>query len=372
MTNFDTYLKTLKGDIKAGHASEHTHRPTLKALLEGLREGVVATNEPKRVKAGAPDFLVELKHVQVGFIECKDTHVDVDAIEDGEQISRYRANLIPANLVVTNYKRFIWYVDGERRMAATLDKELHQDVSDLLGGFLSVSLPSAATPKDLAQQLARLAHLLRETTATVLNQDGGVGPLHEQLEAFRSVLAKNMTEKQFTDMYAQTITYGLFAARCFHTGADRFTRKIAAFDLPKTNPFLRQMFRTVAGPDLDDRIAWIVDCIANVLATSDMTGVLEHFGRTKDNEDPVVHFYETFLAEYDPKLKEVRGVYWTHPCQLCSTLCGVSTTCCAQGSLLRRESPTVRRSRSMVRKFTRCFFSIPRSVPAHFSRASSI
>ena len=82
-------------------------------------------------------------------------------------------------------------------------------------------------------------------------------------------------------------------------------------DLPKTNPFLRRMFSHIAGPDLDNRIVWIVDDLTNLLDRTDMSAVLHDFGRRTRREDPIVHFYETFLAAYDPKMREVRGVYYT-------------------------------------------------------------
>jgi type I restriction-modification system DNA methylase subunit len=134
--------------------------------------------------------------------------------------------------------------------------------------------------------------------------------LHAQLGAFRQVLIESLTTDQFADMYAQTLAYGLFAARC-NSGAKGFTRQIAASALPKTNPFLRKLFNTIAGPDLDGRIAWAVDHLADLLARADMAAILEDFGQRTRQEDPVVHFYETFLAAYDPKMREARGVYYT-------------------------------------------------------------
>ncbi|MBI5487957.1 MAG: N-6 DNA methylase [Deltaproteobacteria bacterium] len=119
-----------------------------------------------------------------------------------------------------------------------------------------------------------------------------------------------MTEEQFADMCAQTICYGLFAARC-NSGTTHFTREEAAYLLPRTNPFLRRMFGHIAGPELDDRIAWVVDDLALLLARADVQAIVSDFGRRSGREDPVVHFYETFLAAYDPRMREARGVYYT-------------------------------------------------------------
>lgn len=112
-------------------------------------------------------------------------------------------------------------------------------------------------------------------------------------------------------MYAQTIAYGLFAARCAAPDNKEFTRLDAAQNLPQTNPFLRKLFQHIAGYELDDRIAWLVDDLAQVLAQADMEAVLKNFGKRSGREDPVVHFYETFLKAYDPKVREMRGVYYT-------------------------------------------------------------
>src|SRR5260370_17074593 len=112
-------------------------------------------------------------------------------------------------------------------------------------------------------------------------------------------------------MYAKTICYGLFAARCNTKPGIIFAREHAAYDIPKTNPFLRKMFNYIAGPDLDDRIVWVVDDLAELLNRSDMSAILQDFGKRTRQEDPVVHFYETFLAAYDPKMREARGVYYT-------------------------------------------------------------
>ncbi len=135
--------------------------------------------------------------------------------------------------------------------------------------------------------------------------------LDDQLESFPKVLLKDLTKDQFADMYAQTICYGLFAARCNCENPSNFSRWIAARDLPKTNPFLRSIFGQIAGTDLDDRIAWAVDDLAELLKHTEIESILKDFGKRTRQEDPVVHFYETFLAEYDQKMRESRGVYYT-------------------------------------------------------------
>jgi predicted helicase len=223
--------------------------------------------------------------------------------------------------VLTDYLEFRWYVDGEKRLAArfgavTKEGKIKRDtagiqaIDELLGSFLAHKAEAVGTPKELALRMARLAHLIRNLIVAAFEKEAEGGSLHTQLSAFRDNLIPDLSVEQFADMYAQTLAYGLFAARCTTTAKD-FTRQNAAYLLPKTNPFLRKLFNHIAGPDLDDRIAWLVDDLAQILSQSDMESVLKDFGKRTAKEDPVVHFYETFLTAYDPKVREMRGVYYT-------------------------------------------------------------
>lgn len=320
MTPLSRYLQRIEKALAAGNATEHTHRPALKELLESLTVGVTATNEPKRVQCGAPDYIATRGETPLGYIEAKDVGESLDRVERGEQMQRYRESL--SNLILTDYLEFRWYVDGEHRMTARLatvkargklriEKDGEQHVIALLKAFFDTSVPTVANPKELAVRMAALARLIRDTIRRAFNDEDKDGSLHQQMEGFRKVLLHDLTDEQFADMYAQTICYGLFAARCNVRKTERFARQHAAYDLPKTNPFLCKLFNHIAGPDLDDRIVWAVDDLAELLARADMEAILTNFGKRTRQEDPVVHFYETFLAAYDPKMREVRGVYYT-------------------------------------------------------------
>jgi len=318
--------------LSLGNATEHTHRPALKTLIESLQKGITATNEPKRrTDCGAPDFIITKGEVPLGYIEAKDVSVSLDKAEKGEQLDRYRDSL--GNLILTDYLEFRWYVrprarkadeypTAEHRLTACLatigkdgklriDKDGETQVFELLNGFLAAKVPTVRNAKELAVRMAALARLIRDTIGEALSREEEKGTLHQQMEGFREVLIHDLNEDQFADMYAQTICYGLFTARVNKRGSDRFTREHAGFDLPKTNPFLRKMFNHVAGPELDDRIAWAVDDLAELLHRSDISAILQDFGKSTRRQDPVVHFYETFLAAYDPQMREVRGVYYT-------------------------------------------------------------
>src|SRR5690554_6199541 len=135
--------------------------------------------------------------------------------------------------------------------------------------------------------------------------------LREQKQAFKEILIHDITPRGFADVYAQTIAYGMFAARLHDSTLKTFSRQEAAELIPKSNPFLRKLFGYIAGPDIDDRIKWIVENLAEIFLACNVEEILKNYGKTTKMEDPIIHFYETFLAEYDPKLRKARGVWYT-------------------------------------------------------------
>lgn len=328
MSNFGSYLDNIQAALQAGNSTEHTHRPFLKSLIESLASGITATNEPKRIACGAPDYIVTRGEIAqgeipLGYIEAKDVGENLNKVEKSEQLKRYRESL--ANLILTDYLEFRWYVQGSHRLTVKLAEEdkhgnLHQtadgqrELAELLRNFLNIQVPTVATPRELAERMAAIARLIRVTIEQALTKKRKDKDepdfLHEQMESFRKVLLPDLDESQFADLYAQTIAYGLFTARCYTTKPP-FTRLSAAHNLPRTNPFLRQLFDNIAGINLDERITWAVDDLAELLNRTDMAAILADFGKRTRQEDPVVHFYETFLAAYDPGLRETRGVYYT-------------------------------------------------------------
>ncbi len=325
MTNpLQVYLSTLEQDIKQGQATEHTHRPTLKALLESLAPEVKAINEPKRIACGAPDLAVLKSGLLVGHVEAKDVGVALDEVERSPQLKRYRDAL--ENLVLTDYLEFRLYVKGERRAVARLaepDKQGRlkatkggaQAVAALLADFLSYAPQPITTPRELAERMARLTHLIREIVVRAFEQDAASDMLQDWRKAFAEVLVAELDQPEklgeFADMFAQTLAYGLFSARVMDT-TPSFTRQEAQALIPKTNPFLRKFFFYITGPDLEDEpYAGLVEDLVQLLAHTDMGAVLADFGKRTRQDDPVVHFYETFLTAYDPALREMRGVYYT-------------------------------------------------------------
>jgi len=313
-----------------GDATEHTHRPALKAFIEAIGSGVTATNEPKREECGAPDLVISREpkrglSLTIGYIEAKDVGRRLDDIEKSDQLKRYRSNL--PNLILTDYIEFRWYVEGKYRQAARLarrhrdgrlkpEREGTEAVLDLLGEFLAHELEPIVEPRALAQRMARLTKMIHGIIVNTFEIEKASSMLVDLRKAFADALIPDLDRPEkigeFADMYAQTIAYGLFAARCNHDERKQFQRLGAAAEIPKTNPFLRRLFGTITGPDLNDEpYVGFVDDLVALLQFTDMNAVLRHFGKRGRGEDPVIHFYETFLAAYDPKLRETRGVYYT-------------------------------------------------------------
>jgi len=257
----------------------------------------------------------------IGYIEAKDLGTRLDEIAEGAQLKRYRAAL--DNLMFTDYLDFHWFVDGDLHATArlaTIGPDFHletlpngaEQVEKLIRAFTARDPAPLRQPQQLAERLARLAHLIADVVNTALGSGGASELLRDLQRAFADVLIPDLNNEQFADMFAQTLAYGLFAARVNHKSDRPFRRSDAAREIPRTNPFLRQLFAAITGPDLDDEpFAGLVDDLVQLLAWADMTKILARFGTRTRQDDPVIHFYETFLAAYDPTLREVRGVYYT-------------------------------------------------------------
>jgi predicted helicase len=129
--------------------------------------------------------------------------------------------------------------------------------------------------------------------------------------SFQQMLISDIDNKSFSDLYSQTIAYGMFAARYHDPSLENFSREEAVKLIPKSNPFLRKLFKDIADEDLDIRLNWIIDELVNIFLASDVLSIMKDFGKSTKQEDPVVHFYETFLGAYNPALRKARGVWYT-------------------------------------------------------------
>ena len=333
------YIEELNNGLKAGNATEHTHRPALKTFLEAAYGGIQAVNEPKRIECGSPDYQIAKKGGQkedakltVGYIEAKDIHVDLRAIDrdsnfknpktaNGRQLKRYREGL--PNLILTNYLEFYLYADGEKRSEACLaqldsrnrakrDAVGAKKTGDLLEAFMSHSLMPIADPDDLARRMAGLARLIRDAIQDSFERGEQTKDLNDLYEASEQTLDPELKRNDFIDMFTQTLAYGLFAARVNHDENDPFDREKAAYEIPSPNPFIQEMFHLIVGPKLSSApFVHYVDDLTRLLDNVNMHDLLADFGRETGLPDPIMHFYETFLDAYDPQLRKKRGVYYT-------------------------------------------------------------
>lgn len=316
------YLVDIDKEFKTGVAKEHSYRPALKRLLESIEMGIVAINEPARGTFGAPDFMVRRSDAVLGFVEAKDIGINrLDNLSDREIEQKIRYLDALPNLIYTDYLEFRFYQEGKettRIRIADFDgktitplPEKYQTLIDLIKDFYTVKTATIKSPLKLAELMAGKARLIADVIKGALAEQSENKSLYEQLESFRKILIRTMTEQEFADIYAQTIAYGMFVARLHDKTLQDFTRQEAAALIPKTVPFLRKMFDYIAGNDIDERIVWSVDSLAGIFCYTDVADILKDFGRKTKTTDPIIHFYETFLSKYDKSLRKMRGVYYT-------------------------------------------------------------
>lgn len=324
------YIKQINEQFGTGIAHEHSYRPMLQQLLSEMLPTFVVTNEPARIECGAPDFIISSSktNTPVFYVEAKDIDDrDLDGRkENKEQFTRYKKSL--DYIIFTDYLDFHLYENGEWvknvRLAEVqgdkivLCNENLEDFIALVNHIASTKPSKITSAKRLAIQMAAKARILASTinNAFCLAEEDCKSAeknkqLQGQLDAFRKVLINDLTPQGFADIYAQTVAYGMFAARLHDNTPDNFSRQEAANLIPKTNPFLRNIFQQIAGYDLDERIAWIVDDLINVFLATDVQKVMKNYSQKGIHRDPMIHFYEDFLKAYNPSLRKLKGVWYT-------------------------------------------------------------
>jgi very-short-patch-repair endonuclease len=324
----DHYLDALFDLARRGDAREESHYPALNDLLNTLARAqgrdIQVTVLPKPTEAGNPDFRVwDGSYQVIGYIEAKAPGANLDQVETSAQLQRY-LHTFP-NLILTDFYEFRLYRNGAFLESARLARpfiaqtlktkppaEQVKALACLFETFFSFALPPSFTAEDLARELARRTRFMRdEVIRPELKQQVSVqqGPLYGFYDAFRKYLIASLTEDQFADLYAQTITYGLFAARTRAQG--QFNRLAAYALIPATIGILRDVFQFISLGQPSPQMEAIVDDIAAVLNAADVQAILTQYYQRGKGDDPILHFYETFLAEYDPETRERRGVYYT-------------------------------------------------------------
>ena len=321
------YLNEICSLAASGQATEHSYRPALERLFKSIDDNLTVINEPKRlVDVGAVDFVFNRRGIAFGWCEAKDLFKDIQKFKSGdyskEQKERYKKGF--PNLIYTNGTDFEFIVKGEvtgfvsiADLVPTLPARPTEFplLEMLLKDFASQTPISINTAKQLAEMMAGKAGLIKDRIGRSLLADTEASQntdLVGQFQAFKTHLIHDITINDFADIYAETIAYGLFAARLHDTESpDTFDRAEALELLPKSNPFLRSLFVYIAGPNLDDRLRGIIDDLCQVFKACDVPALMQDFGKWSARNDPFLHFYETFLAEYNPAKRKARGVWYT-------------------------------------------------------------
>ncbi len=317
------YLDGIETLLQSGDATEHSYRLLLQQFLgEWCQDFSTSadyniTNEPKRNAGNAPDFLVKQGDMSLGWIETKPPGTDLGNEEKSEQLQRYRKAF--SNLILTDYIEFRLYSSGENcfsvRIADIDDANQglinqcndESEFSTFLSAFFGSEPIRIGKASDLARMLSGKAQLLKAAISNLL-KDSSNNELKNRLEAFREHLIADLPKAKFSDMMAQTITYSLFAARCYHTHGN-FDRTRAMDILAEINPFLSQLFWTSI--QRLTKLNWIIDPIAELLEFADMESIISEFGADGRQAGPIIHFYEDFLSDYDPEIRKKSGVYYT-------------------------------------------------------------
>ena len=319
---FEQYIANILKIVRQGDAREESYYSELKTLLEEFansisRKNIIVTIQPRKVESNNPDFRVwnERQNI-IGYIEAKTPETNLENIEKTEQVRRYLLRW--ENVMLTDFFEFRLYKKGmlhkKARIADSIAIRRFKGVpciedatglEDLLNKFFIHEFPSIVSAETLSVELAKRTRYLRdEVIAQELKEEKGVEPRNILgfYEAFQKYLIKGLTKEKFADLYSQTITYGLFASRI--NCKDKFSRQIAFDNIPHTIGILRDMFRYISLEDLPYSIELVVDEISDVLDRIDQK--ILHEGK-----DPILYFYETFLAKYDPKERKKKGVYYT-------------------------------------------------------------
>ena len=317
------YIEIVSKRLQSGISREHSYRGDLETLIRTLVQGIEITNEPANVTdCGNPDYVITKGKIPVGYIEAKDIGKDLNSKSYKEQFSRYKNAL--DNLIITDYIWFQFFQNGELVHEIKIGEIENNSVKpipknfskfeNLIKDFSTHIGQTIKSSKKLAEMMAGKARLLQDILERAITSDEETQEntsLKGQYDTFKQILIHDLKPKGFADIYAQTLAYGMFAARLHDPTLDDFSRQEAAELIPKSNPFLRKLFGYIAGPDIDERIVTVVDNLAEVFRATNVEQLLKNFGKSTQTNDPIIHFYETFLAEYDPKLRKARGVWYT-------------------------------------------------------------
>ncbi|MHB8278576.1 MAG: type ISP restriction/modification enzyme, partial [Candidatus Humimicrobiaceae bacterium] len=330
---FENYIYSISSKFAYKETTELGYRTDFEILLKGIFESIKVTrfdHDAKAKQGNKPDFVVLNHDIPILYIETKDIGVSLDKVEKSEQMSRYYGY---ANLVLTDYVEFRFYRNGLRyedpikianydlktRTISTIP-ENYEHVAKTLIDFTQSHKEPIKSGEHLSKIMGGKAQRIRDNVRQFLAVKSDKNTeLTRVYETIKKLLVHDLTEDAFADMYAQTLVYGLFAARYHDETPSNFTRQEARDLIPKSNPLLRHFFDHIVGPNFDKRLEYIVNELCEVFSHADIAELMKEyfkidlFGESHKEKDPVIHFYEDFLKEYDPNLRKKMGAYYTPP-----------------------------------------------------------
>ena len=316
------FMKTVKRTYEAGEATEHTYRPALTLLCDTLGAGKVrAINEAKRIACGAPDITLMHEDIAIGYIEAKDIGVSIRNHRGANkvQFDRYTNDL--DNLIYTDCLKWDFYLNGDLVRSVSIAEirggalkpkpDNFDELADYLQDFLGQRPKTIKTAEELTDYMAKRTHMIRYSFGRGMTSEKPFQALVKQHKLFDEMLVKGITQAEFIDIYAQTITYGVLIAKLRNKANDNFIRQNIPNLLPTSYPFLRKLFLFIASDELNDALDWSIDDLINLYRAADVEAIMAIYGRGTGREDPFLHFYEDFLTAYNPTERKRSGVYYT-------------------------------------------------------------
>ncbi|WP_187889991.1 type ISP restriction/modification enzyme [Helicobacter pylori] len=315
------YLESIK-DLTP-ESNELTHRAFLQNLLKGLKDNFnkefKIEHEPKKDKQGGqPDFRISYQGRNIGYIENKRVGTDLNQTLKSDQILKY-LELNP-NLMLTDYLNFVWVGKDEenkpsikRKISISSLEELskpikpkpqtERDLIELFRGFFNHEAAPITNAKDFANALSTPTRYLKDALIQY-QEDTQVSSIFKN---FKEYLYEELSFEDFSDAFAQTLTYSLFLAKLNHP-FEKIDLDNVRSSIPKNFAVIREMADFLKKLDAIKEIQWLLNEILSLINHVDMDSIIKDLN---DDKDPYLHFYETFLSAYDPKLREKKGVYYT-------------------------------------------------------------
>ncbi|PDW37114.1 DNA methyltransferase [Helicobacter pylori] len=314
------YLESIK-DLTP-ESNEHTHRRPLENLLDSLKDHFnkefKIEHEPKRERGSQPDFRVSFQGLNIGYIENKKVGTDLNQLLKNDQVLKY-LELNP-NLMLTDYLNFVWVGKDEENKPsikreisiASLDElsqplkpkpQTERDLIELFKGFFNHEAAPITNAKDFATHLSPRTRYLKD--ALIKYQEKT--QVSSIFNNFKEYLYEELSFEDFSDALAQTLTYSLFLAKLNHP-FEKIDLDNVRSSIPKNFAVIREMADFLKKLDEIKEIQWLLNEILSSINHVDMDSIIKDLN---DDKDPYLHFYETFLSAYDPKLRESKGVYYT-------------------------------------------------------------